>query len=301
MSMRRALPTQDSPREARDSKVIRLPDGRRLAYAQFGDPAGRPLFLFHGGGDCRLQRHPDDSIAESLGVRLITIDRPGIAASDFKKRKLIDWPDDVAAVADKLEIERFSILGYSMGGPHALACAYLIPRRLVGVGIVSSLGPFEWPGAMDGMSQFNRRLFRYASRSHRIVQIPLLLAGRQAKRDPSAWVDRGRAMSSGPDREVYDRVEGHRENQLETLVELLQGGSRGLAWELKMVTKPWAIDLGSIEVDVHLWYGSEDTTTPPRIGRELASHMPRAHLTVYSGEGHQCIFLHWREILQTLT
>jgi pimeloyl-ACP methyl ester carboxylesterase len=108
-------------------------------------------------------------------------------------------------------------------------------------------------------------------------------------------------MSNGSDREVYERVEGRRDNQVEALEELLRGGSRGLAWELAMVTKPWDIDLASIDVDVHLWYGSEDNTTPARIGHELAQRMPQAHLTVYPGEGHQCVFLHWREMLQALT
>src|SRR5207245_3071247 len=103
---------------------VRLPDGRRLAYDDAGDPAGRPLLFFHGLGASRRARHPDDGVAAGLGVRLLTVDRPGIGGSDpLLRRRLLDWPGDVAALADELGLDRFAVAGWSAGGPHALACA----------------------------------------------------------------------------------------------------------------------------------------------------------------------------------
>jgi pimeloyl-ACP methyl ester carboxylesterase len=106
------------------NNVFRLRDGRALGYAEYGDPGGTPVFFFHGSPGSRLQRHPDASIASELGTRIITIDRPGYGLSDFQpERTLLDWPADVAQLADALHIERFAAIGLSGGGPYLLACA----------------------------------------------------------------------------------------------------------------------------------------------------------------------------------
>jgi pimeloyl-ACP methyl ester carboxylesterase len=90
------------------------------AYDDVGDPGGRPVVYLHGGGDSRLSRHPDDSIAAGLGVRLVAIDRCGPARGG-RRRSLLDRADEVRAVVDALGIERFGVVGWSAGGPHALA------------------------------------------------------------------------------------------------------------------------------------------------------------------------------------
>src|SRR5215472_6981947 len=123
-------------------ETIRLADGRALGFAEYGDPNGAPLFFFHGLWASRLTSHPDHEIARSLGVRLITMDRPGIGCSAPKPgRRLIDWPEDVAALADALQLQRFAILGWSGGGAYALACASRIPERLTAVGLASGGAP----------------------------------------------------------------------------------------------------------------------------------------------------------------
>src|SRR4051812_21982958 len=105
--------------------TLRLRDGRTLGYATYGDPAGRPILLMHGYPDSRLTRHPDDSLTASLGVRLIVPDRPGIGLSAFRPaRSVLERVADIAALADGLSLERFAVLGWSAGGPYALACAY---------------------------------------------------------------------------------------------------------------------------------------------------------------------------------
>src|SRR5512139_3720722 len=104
---------------------IQLRDRRSLSCAEYGDPQGKPVLFFHGTPSSRLFRHPDDSIAASLGVRLITVDRPGFGLSDPKPgRILLDWTDDVIELADAFKIERFAVAGVSGGGPYAAACGY---------------------------------------------------------------------------------------------------------------------------------------------------------------------------------
>src|SRR5438552_17010722 len=111
---------------------ITLRDGRRLGYAEYGDPAGVAVFYFHGTPGSRLEGTIADEAAKRLRVRLIAIDRPGVGLSTFKpRRKLRDWPADVIALADALGIDRFAIVGLSGGGPHALAGARYIGTRLI--------------------------------------------------------------------------------------------------------------------------------------------------------------------------
>src|SRR6266496_2748375 len=91
-------------------RAIRLRDGRSLAYAEWGDPAGRPVLHFHGIPGSRFERHADDGLYARLGLRYITIDRPGYGRSDPKPgRTFLDWAADVEQLADALEIDRFHI------------------------------------------------------------------------------------------------------------------------------------------------------------------------------------------------
>ena len=110
------------------ARQAQLQDGRRLGFAEYGEPAGAPVMLFHDLWSNRSQRHPDDSILKRLGVRLIGVDRPGYGASTRKAgRRIMDVVDDVMLLGKALKLERFAVLGYSAGGPYALACAWRFP------------------------------------------------------------------------------------------------------------------------------------------------------------------------------
>jgi len=121
--------------------TIKLKDGRQLGYADLGNPdANHVIFHFHGFPGYRLEAMLLADRAITKNVRLIGIDRPGWGLSDFKKnRTLLDWPDDVAELADALGIDKFAVEGISGGGPYAAACAYKIPERLTSCGIISGL------------------------------------------------------------------------------------------------------------------------------------------------------------------
>ena len=103
--------------EDRYNQTIRLEDGRTLGFAEYGDPAGRPAFYFHGSPSCRLDWSifGDEAWARSHGVRFIAIDRPGMGLSDYQTdRTLVDWPDDVAELADTRGIETFAVWGFPL-------------------------------------------------------------------------------------------------------------------------------------------------------------------------------------------
>src|SRR5512136_1886359 len=153
-----------------DFNSIQLPDGRKLSYAEYGDPQGIPVFFFHGFPGSRYDGEYSGQVAAEMGIRLIAPDRPGMGYSDFQpNRLLLDWPADVCRLADSLGLDKFGVLGYSGGGPHALACAHRIPERLTTVGVMAGVGPVTEPGALDGMLRNNIQIFTLSR------QVPWLL------------------------------------------------------------------------------------------------------------------------------
>jgi pimeloyl-ACP methyl ester carboxylesterase len=132
---------------------VRLRDGRTLAYAEWGDLRGRPVVLLHGMPNSR-QLYPDEDGTRAAGVRLITMDRPGYGRSDPRPgRTLLDWVDDYAEFADLRDLPPCPIVGWSSGGPYALACAARIPGRVRPIGLAASNAPLdEAPGGWDELS-----------------------------------------------------------------------------------------------------------------------------------------------------
>src|SRR5439155_22464969 len=119
-----------------NDKTIQLRDGMTLGYADYGISEGNALFYFHGHPGSRLEARFLADQAAQVGIRLIGIDRPGMGLSSFQAgRRVLDWPDDVVALADSLQLDRFAVVGFSGGDPYALACAYKIPHRLTACGI----------------------------------------------------------------------------------------------------------------------------------------------------------------------
>ncbi|MCG8093020.1 MAG: alpha/beta hydrolase, partial [Candidatus Thiodiazotropha endolucinida] len=107
---------------AHETKLVKLPDSRHLAYAEYGDPEGVPAIYLHGFPGSRLEARLFDLPARQHGLRVIAPDRNGLGLSDPKPgRRLIEWAVDVEALADNLKLERFFLIGISGGGPYALA------------------------------------------------------------------------------------------------------------------------------------------------------------------------------------
>ncbi|NIV35948.1 MAG: alpha/beta fold hydrolase, partial [Anaerolineae bacterium] len=146
------------------NQTLWLKDGRTLGFAECGDPAGRAVLYFHASGSSRLERPADESILVDLGVRFITVDRPGHGLSDPQPgRKLLDWPGDVSQLANHLDVDSFGVMGWSAGGAPALACAARLPERVRAAAIVSSVSPPDCPGQYRGLP-FANRLWKFGAR-----------------------------------------------------------------------------------------------------------------------------------------
>ena len=279
-------------------RVLSLRDGRTLGYAEYGDPTGKPVFFFHGLPGSRMQRHPDDSIAIELGARIIAIDRPGYGLSDFQQgRKLLDWPDDVAQLADSLKIDRFAAIGVSGGGPYLLACAYKMPERITSATVISGMGPIDDPDAIKGMLPSMRLGLGIAPRvPWGFVRLALDPVAKMVSRNPLRAKKLVPSSATEADKKAFARPE-IQEVDRQDLGEAYRNGAQGAFWEVVLLASPWGFRLEDIHKKIFLWHGEEDTTVPQQMGRYVARTLSDCKSRFCPGEGHTLIYNYWREIL----
>ncbi len=252
-------------------------DGRTLAVAEWGDPDGFPIVAIHGTPGSRLGRWRDASIYERMGVRRVTFDRAGYGASTRRPgRRVADIAEDVRTIADALGMERFAVTGRSGGGPHSLACAALLPERVIRCAAVVAVAPF---GA-DGLDWFAGQT------AGNVREGELSLVGEAALREQLLDDRRiilesiaGGVVDALP--EAYQLSESDREQQRkdrvvfdEVMTDTLRDGVDGWVDDDLAFVVPWGFDVASIAVRTSLWYGRADTLVPAAHGDWLAAHIP---------------------------
>ncbi len=279
--------------------VIRLPDGRHLGYAEYGDPAGWPLLNCHGGLTGRLDVESADGAARQVGVRIVSPDRPGIGLSDRQPGRTIgQWPADAAVLADHLGLEAFSVMGWSFGGPYAAAVAALLPERARSAALVAGGVPLSWPCAAKGFeNRTDALLFRLSTRAPGLARAGLGLMGQVAARAPELWVRLGGRQMAPPDL-VAIRRDGARQ-----FARSIAAGLRppsGAVDDYRAYGAPWGFDYESIRIPVHMWQGQVDTFLPQSWSEEAAHRIPGASLTVVPDRGHFVARDHWNDIFEDL-
>jgi pimeloyl-ACP methyl ester carboxylesterase len=268
------------------------PDGRVLAYVDGGDPDGYPVFGLHGTPGCRYSRMLDDSIYVEAGVRYVTTDRAGYGRSARNPgRTVATEAADVRAVADALGVDHFAVVGGSGGGPHALACAALLPERVERVACQSSLAPLgiggltreEWLTGMDPeiaaeveWAEADEEVLTRAMRQaqtlmeQRVASTPELLLGEQAPDGDVAFLQRPEVVAA------FRRVIG----------EQARHGVGGSVDDTLAFVANWGFDLSMVRAPVLLTYGTEDSSCPAAHGRFLAAALPNVQVFEVYGSGH---------------
>jgi pimeloyl-ACP methyl ester carboxylesterase len=270
--------------------------GRSLTVRDLGEPDAPAVLFQHGFMACRLTGRP------APGARVITIDRPGIGGSTaWPGRTLLDWPADVAAVADHLGLDRFAVLGHSSGGPYAAACAARLGDRVSALGIACGFAPFDRPDATEGMNPRMAKAVPSLRRAPWLASMATRTLPRQYQTDPARAFER----QFGRDLPACDRAALASPDALGPLldaaVEATRQGAAPLATELRiMFARPWGFAPHEIKTPTQLWYGADDTLTPPGAGRYLGQELARAELTIFPGEGHMAAFTHWDAIVTAL-
>lgn len=282
---------------AAHSHTVVLPDGRLLGFDDVGDPDGTPLLYFHGFGSTRLIRHPDDTIAQRLGIRLLAVDRPGIGLSTSRPaRRLLDFARDVGHLADSVGLDRFGIVAWSGGGPYALGCAWALGSRVTQVGLISTPAPLGGSAAAEYATRFHRASNRAADMAPWVVRLAMWRWSRQQRADPAQHLDDAIAGMVDADKEILADPR-FRDVMLRNASELYRQGGRGLYDEALIMARAWGFALDEVATPVRIWHGELDQAVPVAMARHLVRSMPTADATILPGEAHHLLYDRWEEIL----
>jgi pimeloyl-ACP methyl ester carboxylesterase len=272
------------------ARTVELRDGRALGYDEWGAGDGFPVLGFGGTTMSRLV-HLGDA-PDTAAVRLILVDRPGYGLSDVHPgRTLLDWPKDVAQLADALGLERFAVYGMSGGGPHALACGFALAERVTTLGLVSSPGPvWDRPGLRFSLPPHRQPLVEVAARDPDEAARRLLEACRRELEDAR----RDARRDDVADPELRARLRA-------SLLETADRGPEGYARDLFLLfVSPWGFAPEEVAVPTLIWHGDRDPAVPLDVARFYERTVPRSALHVLPGEGHLALWSHAEEILRAL-
>ena len=279
------------------TQSLPLPDGRVVEVFLGGDPAGFPLVMHHGTPADATTFAGWHVACQARGMRLICASRPGYAASTrLAGRSVAQVAADTSAILDWLGQSRFITAGWSGGGPHALACAALLPDRCAAAATLAGVGPF---GADDldflaGMGPEN------------VAEFGAALQGEQALRtwlvenaEPFRSVT-GEALAEAfgglvPEVDKDVLVGGYADLLATVFRRALEHGFDGWIDDDLACTQPWGFSVGDIRVPVTVWQGALDLMVPFAHGRWLLSTIPGAVGRMVAGHGHISLVTRYRD------
>ena len=267
-----------------------LTDGRALRWAQWGVPDGTPVVFFHGNPGSRLFRF-DRGAIERAGVRFVTVDRPGCGGSTSRPgRRMIDWADDVRELADGLGLDRFGLVGMSMGGPHALSCAAALNDRVTAVVVHGSPGPWSDPAfeelAPPQIREMREAFAEDAEAAEQRYRQVFAEQRRMMLEHPQQAFEGFVSRLTEPDRRLFADP-ALRRLALEDATEAVRPSSEGF-FEERMAgyVLDWGFRLADVTVPVTVFHGAGDVWVPVQVGRELARRLPDANLREIDDIGH---------------
>jgi pimeloyl-ACP methyl ester carboxylesterase len=272
--------------------VVELGDGRALhVYDSGASGDGFVVFWHSGTPQSGILPGPLLELPQYQHIRWLSMDRPGYGASTpLPGRRVVSVAGDVAAVADALGVERFAVMGTSGGGPHALACAAMLPERVTAVVCVATLAPFGVDGLdwMAGMGEAG------------VAELAAAVQGRAALRTYVTTADPDLATVFTPT-DLDALSEGPYGEWLATTVKRgMAGGLDGLIDDDLAFVAPWGFDPARITAPMLLVHGGEDRTVPSTHADWLANRCRTAELRLYPDDGHISILDHCAAALDWL-
>ena len=274
-----------------ERRSIPLSDGRQIEVNLHGDPDGRVLLFHHGTPGSGLPSPALARAVASRGLRYVGLARPGYAGSSRRPgRRVADVATDAVEVLDALGITDCVTLGFSGGGPHALACAAALPGRVSVAATVGCVAPFDAAGIdfLAGMGEENIEEFGAAAEGpeachafiERFADKLRVITGEEiadALGDLVPPVDRAALTGEFADALASEIRHG------------LEPGFFGWFDDDLAFVAGWGVDLGQISVPVSLWQGREDRMVPFAHGAWLANELPNVRAHLLADEGHLSI------------
>lgn len=287
---------------SRHAQIFTLPDGRKLGFAEYGSPTGKPLLYFHGYPSSRIEAEPLDAYARENNIRVLALERPGFGTSTaVPNRQMMDWPKDVKSFADGIGMKQFAVLGLSGGGPFAVACAYSLPRSmLTSVGLFAS-GP-PWAAGRHYMTRSRRIMSKMAvywpGGLKLLLNITLAVARSLSRtgfvtRRIDAWLEglekQKRSKNDGDQDISQKSIMQQREEMLDVLIgEPFAQGTDAMVQEARILSADdWGFRLEDVTYGpIRIWHGSKDVNAPIEAIRYLAEKLPNARLVEFTEDTH---------------
>jgi pimeloyl-ACP methyl ester carboxylesterase len=264
----------------KDSRIT-LSDGRDIAFSEIGDTSGSIIFYFHGAPTSRLSLVPWEMEFANRGLRVVSPDRPGYGGSSPQPgRTMSDWPTDVARLADALGIDRFIVAGYSSGGPYAVACAVLLPKRVSGVVVLAGVTDMAWPEAWDGYFEVEIDMMRMPDEQSVTARCEELFGA-----DGSGLLRSSGLELPEPDTALLSD-EKTANAMLASITEAFRQGVGGYAQDVFVQGRAWPFAPGEITMPTIVAHGEFDTIVPVAHSRHTAELIPGSSLRILAGHGH---------------
>ena len=289
------------PENFAETKLHTLADGRILAYCEYGDPHGRPLFYAHGSPGSRYEGGMFAQKAAEYGFRFIATDRPGFGQSTFKPdRTFLDYPQDISELADALGIDKFGVIGYSGGGAHTAVCGYAIPERLLfNMPLAGYTNFAELPGAGEMLHTKADQLSVGLSQKHpRLFRLFFDMMAFTARKMPNTYFKEVANAGNETDRQVAEDPAFKAHLIVDQQEAMAQGGA-GPTWDAKIHYLDWGFKLQEIQGKVIIFHGTEDYFAPFEFGQHLSENIPDCALHVLEGMGHFFVWDHQDLIFET--
>ena len=264
------------------------PDGRSLDVHVAGPPGGEVLLFHMGTPSGSMPYPPAVEVMAARGLRYVAFNRAGYGSSTRRPgRSVADVAGDARTVLDHLGAERAVTVGWSGGGPHALACGALLPDRIMAVATIASVAPYPADGIdfLAGMGDENIEEFNAA------LESPEALIAFKERNWPTFRAVTGDEVAEALGDLIDDVDRGALTGDFaDWLASVFREGLRESYWgwfdDDMAFIEPWGFDLASIAVPVHVWQGRHDRMVPYDHGRWLVSHIPTAVPHLLDDHGH---------------
>ena len=279
----------------KEENILKLSDGKKLCFAEYGKPDGIPVLLLHGNPGVRLSwgLYPGSPYLDN--IRIIAPDRPGYGKTDYKKNAIQKWPNDILELSNYLGIDKFHLFAPSGGGPYALACAWKIPHKLLSVGLFGSVGPYD-KESITGVNKPLTLLWRVANPLFWLVKVQNKVMAKMARKNP---VKLARSFSDLELSETDKKIAKKPEIQsLFTTVfpeSYLQNGI-GSAYDCTL-PKNWEIPLNEITIKITAWQAEDDCLTG-KMQEHISKRLPNCEFITILNAGHLWIMENITTVLE---